>query len=84
MSDVTHRQFLDNSDPLRYGKTRKTLTCVRFELQGELDVFTDPVLRTLSVQNHEGHWTLAPFWVFTRNDGHLEDVGVTSQFCNQS
>ena len=22
--------------------------------------------------------------VFTRDDGHLEDVGVTSQFCNQS
>jgi hypothetical protein len=65
-------------------KPGQTLACVGLELQGELDVLTGPALRRLNVQNHEGHWALAPLWVLTRHDGHLEDVGVTSQFCNQS
>ena len=82
--DMTHRQFLDNCDPFGYGKSRQTLACVGLELQGELHVLTSPTLCRLKVQNHEGHWALAPLWVLTRHDRHLEDVGVTSQFCNQS
>jgi hypothetical protein len=57
---VTHRQIFDDSDPFGYGKARKTLACMRFELEGELDVLAGPAHRRLSVQNHEGHWAFAP------------------------
>lgn len=81
---VTHRQLLDNGDPFGYGKARQALACVRLEFQEELEVLAGPALRRLDVQNHEGHCALAPFWVLTCHDGHLEDVRVTGQFCNQS